>query len=78
MASNETEAYKIMRQLDVDYALVIFGGMSGYRCARVQQAGSSVACSRHVLPWSNVHTNACKVCTYHAQSMHTRPCVPSC
>ncbi|GLC40329.1 hypothetical protein PLESTB_000628800 [Pleodorina starrii] len=30
MASNETEAYKIMRQLDVDYALVIFGGMSGY------------------------------------------------
>ncbi|KXZ53944.1 hypothetical protein GPECTOR_6g862 [Gonium pectorale] len=30
MASNETEAYKIMRMLDVDYALVIFGGMSGY------------------------------------------------
>ncbi|KAG2440767.1 hypothetical protein HXX76_003623 [Chlamydomonas incerta] len=30
MASNETEAFKIMRQLDVDYALVIFGGMSGY------------------------------------------------
>ncbi len=33
MSSNETEAYKIMQQLDVDYALVIFGGMSGYRCA---------------------------------------------
>uniref|UniRef100_A0A7S0S2X5 dolichyl-diphosphooligosaccharide--protein glycotransferase n=1 Tax=Chlamydomonas leiostraca TaxID=1034604 RepID=A0A7S0S2X5_9CHLO len=30
MASNETEAYKIMRALDVDYALVIFGGLSGY------------------------------------------------
>ncbi|GFR51879.1 hypothetical protein Agub_g14356 [Astrephomene gubernaculifera] len=30
MASNESEAYRIMRQLDVDYALVIFGGMSGY------------------------------------------------
>lgn len=30
MASNETEAYRIMRMLDVDYALVIFGGMSGY------------------------------------------------
>lgn len=30
MASNETEAYKIMRQLDVDYVLVIFGGLSGY------------------------------------------------
>lgn len=30
MASNESEAYRIMRDLDVDYALVIFGGMSGY------------------------------------------------
>jgi dolichyl-diphosphooligosaccharide--protein glycosyltransferase len=30
MASNETEAYKIMRMLDVDYVLVIFGGLSGY------------------------------------------------
>ncbi len=30
MASNETEAYKIMRRLDVDYVLVIFGGLSGY------------------------------------------------
>lgn len=30
MSSNETEAYKILRQLDVDYVLVIFGGMSGY------------------------------------------------
>ncbi|MEW5319167.1 MAG: hypothetical protein WDW38_010335 [Sanguina aurantia] len=30
MSSNETEAFKIMRQLDVDYVLVIFGGLSGY------------------------------------------------
>jgi dolichyl-diphosphooligosaccharide--protein glycosyltransferase len=30
MASNETEAYRIMRLLDVDYVLVIFGGLSGY------------------------------------------------
>ncbi|KAJ9515404.1 hypothetical protein QJQ45_016406 [Haematococcus lacustris] len=30
MASNETEAIKIIRQLDVDYVLVIFGGLSGY------------------------------------------------
>ncbi|XP_072020851.1 LOW QUALITY PROTEIN: dolichyl-diphosphooligosaccharide--protein glycosyltransferase subunit STT3B-like [Amphiura filiformis] len=30
MSSNETEAYKIMRELDVDYVLVIFGGVIGY------------------------------------------------
>lgn len=30
MSSNETEAYKIMRALDVDYVLVIFGGVIGY------------------------------------------------
>lgn len=30
MSSNETEAYKIMRALDVDYVLVIFGGFIGY------------------------------------------------
>lgn len=29
-ASNETEAYKIFKQLDVDYVLVIFGGLVGY------------------------------------------------
>uniref|UniRef100_A0A8C0D411 Dolichyl-diphosphooligosaccharide--protein glycosyltransferase subunit STT3B n=1 Tax=Balaenoptera musculus TaxID=9771 RepID=A0A8C0D411_BALMU len=30
MSSNETAAYKIMRSLDVDYVLVIFGGVIGY------------------------------------------------
>lgn len=30
MSSNESAAYEIMRRLDVDYALVIFGGLSGY------------------------------------------------
>lgn len=30
MSSNETEAYKIMQTLDVDYVLVIFGGLIGY------------------------------------------------
>jgi len=30
MASNEEDAIKIMRQLDVDYVLVIFGGLTGY------------------------------------------------
>ncbi|XP_046991933.1 dolichyl-diphosphooligosaccharide--protein glycosyltransferase subunit STT3B [Schistocerca americana] len=30
MSSNESEAYKIMISLDVDYVLVIFGGVIGY------------------------------------------------
>ncbi|XP_038076647.1 dolichyl-diphosphooligosaccharide--protein glycosyltransferase subunit STT3B-like [Patiria miniata] len=30
MSSNETQAYKIMRELDVNYVLVIFGGVIGY------------------------------------------------
>jgi len=30
MASTEEDAYEIMRELDVDYVLVIFGGLTGY------------------------------------------------
>jgi len=30
MSSNESEAFKIMTALDVDYVLVIFGGVIGY------------------------------------------------
>ena len=30
MASNEEKAYEIMRELDVNYVLVIFGGLTGY------------------------------------------------
>jgi len=30
MASNEADAYEIMRELDVDYVLVIFGGLISY------------------------------------------------
>eukprot|EP00898_Chlorokybus_atmophyticus_P005715 jgi/Chlat1/6144/Chrsp41S05700 len=30
MASSEKDAYQIMRKLDVDYVLVIFGGLTGY------------------------------------------------
>ena len=30
MSSNETAAYKIMTDLNVDYVLVIFGGVMGY------------------------------------------------
>ena len=30
MASTEDKAYEIMQELDVDYVLVIFGGLTGY------------------------------------------------
>lgn len=30
MSSNESAAYHIMRSLDVDYVLIIFGGVIGY------------------------------------------------
>lgn len=30
MASNESHAIEIMRELDADYVLVIFGGLVGY------------------------------------------------
>lgn len=30
MASSEEKSYEIMRELDVDYVLVIFGGLTGY------------------------------------------------
>lgn len=30
MSSKEEDAYEIMRELDVDYVLVIFGGVIGY------------------------------------------------
>lgn len=30
MASTEEKAYEIMKELDVDYVLVIFGGLTGY------------------------------------------------
>ena len=30
MASPEDKAYEMMRELDVNYVLVIFGGLTGY------------------------------------------------
>ena len=30
MSSSEDKAYEIMRELDVSYVLVIFGGLTGY------------------------------------------------
>ena len=45
MASTEEKAYEIMRELDVSYVLVIFGGLTGYSsdgeksCLHVDEIG---------------------------------------
>ena len=43
MASSEDRAYEIMRELDVSYVLVIFGGLTGYasdgKLIRVSNSG---------------------------------------
>ena len=45
MASSEDRAYEIMRELDVNYVLVIFGGLTGYasdgKLSRVSNSGKS-------------------------------------
>jgi dolichyl-diphosphooligosaccharide--protein glycosyltransferase len=40
MASNEDDAYDIMRQLDVDYVLVVFGGVTGYSSDDINKYGN--------------------------------------
>ncbi|KAF5829471.1 Oligosaccharyl transferase STT3 subunit-domain-containing protein [Dunaliella salina] len=50
MASNETEAQKLMHYLDADYALVIFGGMSGYQSDDINKFLWMVRISGGVFP----------------------------
>lgn len=40
MASEEPEAYEIIRSLDVDYVLVVFGGMTGYASDDINKSES--------------------------------------
>eukprot|EP00983_Pelagomonas_calceolata_P107226 1159320-Pelagomonas_calceolata.AAC.18 len=49
MASNETEAQKLMHYLDADYALVIFGGMSGYQSDDINKWPETLAPGRDAL-----------------------------
>lgn len=57
MASGEDKAYAIMRELDVDYVLVIFGGLTGYSSDDINKflwmvrIGGSTEKGAHIKEW---------------------------
>lgn len=57
MASSEDRAYEIMRELDVDYVLVIFGGLTGYSSDDINKflwmvrIGGSTDKGKHIKEW---------------------------
>lgn len=57
MASSEDRAYEIMRELDVDYVLVIFGGLTGYSSDDINKflwmvrIGGSTDRGSHIKEW---------------------------
>lgn len=57
MASNEEAAYEIMRELDVNYVLVIFGGVVGYSSDDINKflwmvrIGGSTDKGKHIKEW---------------------------
>lgn len=57
MASSEEKAYEIMRELDVDYVLVIFGGLTGYSSDDINKflwmvrIGGSTDRGAHIKEW---------------------------
>ncbi|XP_071452114.1 dolichyl-diphosphooligosaccharide--protein glycosyltransferase subunit STT3A [Hetaerina americana] len=57
MASSEEAAYPIMRELDVDYVLVIFGGLTGYSSDDINKflwmvrIGGSTERGQHIKEW---------------------------
>ncbi|XP_072176036.1 dolichyl-diphosphooligosaccharide--protein glycosyltransferase subunit STT3A-like [Diadema setosum] len=57
MASPEDKAYEIMRELDVDYVLVIFGGLIGYSSDDINKflwmvrIGGSTDTGKHIKEW---------------------------
>ncbi|XKL60525.1 hypothetical protein PGB90_007582 [Kerria lacca] len=57
MASTEDKAYEIMRELDVDYVLVIFGGVVGYSSDDINKflwmvrIGGSTERGKHIKEW---------------------------
>ena len=51
MSSNEDDAYKVMRALDVNYVLVIFGGVTGYASDDINKFLWMVRIAGSVYPW---------------------------
>lgn len=54
MSSPEDKAYEIMRELDVNYVLVIFGGLTGYA-----SDGKWFLIRAHHLNWSVIPVMEC-------------------
>lgn len=57
MASSEEKAYEIMKELDVNYVLVIFGGLTGYSSDDINKflwmvrIGGSTERGAHIKEW---------------------------
>lgn len=51
MSANETDAYEVMRRLDVDYVLVLFGGLTGYASDDINKFLWMVRIGGSVYPW---------------------------
>ncbi|KAJ8926772.1 hypothetical protein NQ314_020822 [Rhamnusium bicolor] len=63
MASSEEKAYEIMKELDVDYVLVIFGGLTGYSSDDINKflwmvrIGGSTDRGAHIKEWDYYSSN---------------------
>ncbi|CAH1117908.1 unnamed protein product [Phaedon cochleariae] len=63
MASSEEKAYEIMRELDVNYVLVIFGGLTGYSSDDINKflwmvrIGGSTDRGAHIKEWDYYSPN---------------------
>ncbi|KAK9888435.1 hypothetical protein WA026_000683 [Henosepilachna vigintioctopunctata] len=63
MASPEDKAYEIMKELDVDYVLVIFGGLTGYSSDDINKflwmvrIGGSTERGAHIKEWDFYSSN---------------------
>ncbi|XP_045469822.1 dolichyl-diphosphooligosaccharide--protein glycosyltransferase subunit STT3A [Harmonia axyridis] len=63
MASSEDKAYEIMKELDVDYVLVIFGGLTGYSSDDINKflwmvrIGGSTDRGAHIKEWDFYSSN---------------------
>ncbi|CAH1113755.1 unnamed protein product [Psylliodes chrysocephalus] len=63
MASTEEKAYEIMKELDVDYVLVIFGGLTGYSSDDINKflwmvrIGGSTDRGAHIKEWDYYSPN---------------------
>jgi hypothetical protein len=91
MSANESDAYHVMRMLDVDYILVLFGGLTGYASDDINKFLWMVRIGGSVYPWIKESdylskrgtdilavASACLTCGAQASSEWTRTAPPPC